>query len=194
MSRIEFTAGRWIRATFVGWVLGVFLILLFSSILDAAGIEHMQFYLGLGMGGGVGLAQYWMFRKVIELNTRWVWASVFGMGIPFFVFDLMLQESTSVKLILSVVSGGFFTGILQFFLLRKNSLNAALWITGSLLGWALAAMTALLIDYTMTIRSSGAANLLLAFLNLLIILSGGCILGTVTGLALRKILTTSKVP
>lgn len=183
----SFTIGRWTNATFIGWLLGVFLILLLSSILDAAGIQHMQFYLGIGMGAGVGFAQWWMTRKMLELDTRWIWASLFGMGGSFIFFDFFFSENASTKLISSVLLGAFATGLLQYLLLRKKSARAQLWIIGCFIGWSLAVIMVRTIDYTMTIKAAGYLNLLVALLNLLIILSGGLILGFVTGITFRKI-------
>jgi hypothetical protein len=190
LNKKSFSVGRWSKATFIGWLLGVFLILLLSSLLDAAGIEHMQFYLGVGMGAGVGLSQWWFFRNFINLKSSWIWASLFGMGLPFIILDEMRTDAIANKLIFGVAFGGLTTGFIQFMILRKQSATAYLWIIACVIGWTLAGLTMLVIDYTMTIKTTGSVNLLLALLNLLIILSGGLILGVCTGITLRKILST----
>ena len=190
LSKIKVSVGRWTKATFIGWLLGVFLILLLSSILDAAGIEHMQFYLGVGMGTGVGLSQWWFFRNFIKLKANWIWASLFGMGLPFIILDVMRTDAIANKLIFGVALGGITTGFFQFMILKKQSTTAWLWIIGCVIGWTLAGLTMLVIDYTMTINATGSVNLLLALLNLLIILSGGLILGVCNGITMRKILST----
>lgn len=190
LSKKNFSVGRWTKATFIGWLLGVFLILSLSSALDAAGIEHMQFYLGVGMGAGVGLSQWFFFRSFLKLNSSWIFASLFGLGLPFLILDVIGKDFIINKLILGVAFGGLTAGFFQFMILRKQSATAYLWIIGSVIAWTLAALTMLVIDYTMTLKTSGSANLLLALLNLLIILSGGLILGVCTGITLRKILST----
>lgn len=68
MTGTSFTVVRWVTFTFWGWLLGVAFILLVSSLLGAMGIEDMQFYLGVGMGAGVGFTQWFVLRKFITIQ------------------------------------------------------------------------------------------------------------------------------
>lgn len=179
--------GRWIRATFRGWVLGVALIVLLSSALDAVGIGHLQFYIGVAMGAAVGLTQWLLLRKYKAVSGAWLWFSLAGMSVPFLIVDLLLPATVSWKLALSVVLGGADAGFLQFLILKRYARKAWIWGPGACAGWTLAALTVLLINYTMTIKAAGSVNLVLALLNLLLILAGGIILGVVTGNVLKKI-------
>ena len=190
MNRIaekQFTVKRWILATFGGWFLGVILILMLSGVLDSAGIEGMQFYLGLGMGSGVGLVQWFSLRKMVAVSYFWILYSALGMGIPFIIFDLIPGGTISYKLPLSISLGALTVGLLQFTILKKYSAKAYLWIFGSFIGWILSVATVFIIDYTMAIKVSGYMNLVMALINLLLILAGGIVLGIISGITLKKI-------
>jgi hypothetical protein len=182
------TIGSWIKATFWGWLLGVVLILLLSSILDSIGIEHMQFYLGVGMGAGVGFAQWLVLKKVSSIGFNWVWFSIIGMGIPFIIFDWMPSGIITHKLPPSVALGALTVGILQSILLKRQSPKAYLWIAGCSIGWILGVAIVFTIDYTMQLKPFIASNLILALINLLLILSCGIVLGATTALTMKKIL------
>lgn len=183
-----FTVRRWTKVTFWGWLLGVVFILMISSFLDSIGIEGMQFYLGVGMGAGVGLTQWLSLKKYIEINTNWIWFSVFGMGIPFIIIDYIPSEVIPHKLPFSIPLGAITAGFLQYLLLKKHSAKANLWIAGSFVGWSLGVTTVFIIDYTNYIKSLIPFNLVIALINLLLILAGGIILGVITGKTLKKIL------
>ncbi len=155
-------------------MLGVVLILMLSSFLDSIGIEHMQFYLGIGMGAGVGLAQ---------------WFSIIGMGIPFIIMDYLLPNLLEYKIPIAMASGSLCVGWLQSRLLKSPS-STKLWTIASFLGWTAGGLTVLLINYTMRLQpnASRIIILLLAVVNLVLILSGGIVLGVITGKAWKKIL------
>jgi hypothetical protein len=187
-SEKQFTVARWTKATFWGWLIGVVFILMLSSFLGSIGIEDMQFYLGVGMGAGVGLAQWWMLRKYVPITQNWIWLSVIGMSAPFAIIDLIPSVETPLKLALSVALGALTVGALQYLLLKKHLTKASLWFWACFIGWTLAVLATKIIDYTMLIRVTGYMNLVLAFLNLFIILAGGVILGVISGIALKKML------
>ena len=184
----QFTVARWTKATFWGWLIGVVFILMLSSFLGSIGIEDMQFYLGVGMGAGVGLAQWWMLKKYVPITQNWIWLSVIGMSIPFAIIDLIPSVESPLKLALSVALGALTVGALQYLLLKKHLTKASLWFWACFVGWTLAVLATKIIDYTVLIKVSGYMNLVLAFLNLLLILSGGVILGVISGIALKKML------
>lgn len=181
-----FTIALWTRATFWGWLMGVALIIILSSLLDAVGIEGMQFYIGVGMGAGVGISQWMLVRKFHPAGTAWIWASLAGMGVPFIIFDVLIDEEITYKLPLCIASGGLLTGWLQYNLLKKITANARPWVAACFSGWLLAGLLVLTIDYVMAIKGEGWLNLALALLNLIIILAGGVVLGRITGYALKR--------
>lgn len=186
-TRKNLTIVRWTTSTFWGWLLGIVLIVGLSSLLDSMGIEDMQFYVGLGMGAGVGYAQWLLLRKHIPMSKNWIWFSAAGMGIPFIILDLLLTKSFTYKMPLGVVLGAILVGFLQFRLLKRHSEKANLWIWSSIAGWTLGVLAVLTIDYTKQLPPYLSSNLLLALINLLLILLGGIILGVITGIALKKI-------
>jgi len=187
MSQFLITTKKWIKATFWGWLLGVVLLIFLSSILDALGIEHMQFYIGISMGAGVGFAQWRLLKKYMAMSAQWCYFAMLGMGLPFLLFDFLLNYSSAFKLPLSVAIGGLLVGILQFRFLKGSIANAAVWIYASVIGWTLAALTTLLINYTMQFKVTGYLNLVLALLNLGLILAGGLVLGWSTAWVIKRI-------
>ena len=184
----QFSVNRWTKATLWGWVIGIALILIISSFLDSIRIEHTQFYLGIGMGTGVGLVQWFLLRKFIPVSINWLLFSIIGMAIPFIIFDLIPNETITQKLPFSIPIGALLVGFLQYTILKKHSLKAILWIIGSLLGWVLGVLTVFTIDYTNNLKSVITSNLALAALNLLLMLAGGIVLGIISGNTMKKIL------
>jgi hypothetical protein len=188
MAAKKITVASWTKTTFWGWILGVIFILLLSSFLDSIGIEHMQFYLGVGMGAGVGFTQWLLLKKNTAVkNKNWIWFSILGMGIPFVILDLILKSNPGYKLILGIAFGAFALGLLQYTILKNYSSKAGIWIFGCFAGWSLAVLTTFSINYTMRLSSFFSA-LTLASINLVLILVGGVVLGIVTGIALKKII------
>lgn len=73
--------------------MGIILILVLSGFLDSIGIEKFQFYVGVGMGAGVGFMQWIMIRNISEIKLEWLWTSILGLGIPFLFLDFWSQYS-----------------------------------------------------------------------------------------------------
>lgn len=176
----------WTQATFWGWLMGVFLILLLSSILDAMGIQHMQFYLGVGMGTGVGFMQWQLLRNSHKMKISWLLSSVIGMGIPFLLVDLFPQEIIAHKIATGISLGAITTSVIQYYLLKEHIPQAILWIPYNFTGWTMGVLTVFTIDYTIKLKPILSNNLILALINLALILAGGVILGLVTGLIWKK--------
>jgi len=188
MTGTPFTIGRWVTFTFWGWLLGVAFILALSSLLGTLGIEDMQFYLGVGMGAGVGFTQWLVLRKHIAISKNWIWTSCLGMGIPMIILDLLLSGTMAYKLPLSIVPGSITAGILQYLILKTHGQKSHLWILSSVIGWCVAVATVFTIDYTNALKPIISSNLVLAFINLVLILAGGVVLGIITGISMKKIL------
>ncbi|MBI3234462.1 MAG: hypothetical protein HYZ42_10565 [Bacteroidetes bacterium] len=184
----HFSVNQWTKVTFWGWVLGIALVLIISSFLGSIGIEHSQFYLGVGMGAGVGFVQWMYLKKITQVSLNWVWFSIIGMGIPFVVLDFISSEVIAHKLPISITFGALTVGFLQYLILRKYSSKANLWILGSFIGWALGVLTVFIINYTNNLKSVIPSNLVLAALNLLLMFAGGIILGIITGITIKIIL------
>ena len=108
----HFTITKWTKASFAGWLLGIVVILMLSSLLDAVGIEHMQFYLGVGMGAGVGVIQWLYLRKIIPIGKTWIWYSIIGLGTPFVALDLIPNRLLPNKLPIAISMGSLAVGFL----------------------------------------------------------------------------------
>lgn len=181
--------GAWMKYTFYGWFLGVVLILVLSSALDAMGIEGMQFYLGLGMGGGIGTLQWLLLKKHGGIGLKWIGYLVLGLTLPFLVVDVFLTSIVPYKLGTCLVFGALLSGGLQTFVLREVSPKANIWLVYAFSGWMLALGSILAIDYT-SLMSFYLNNLVIALINLFLILAAGVLLGAVTGIGMNKILDT----
>lgn len=181
----------WIQASFRGWLLGFVLVLAGSISLEAVGIEHAQFMVGVGMGAGVGLGQA---RAAIWLEERWRWAlaSTLGMGGAFVVFELLVlfgvEFGSLQRMLLSVGCGALLTGLLQARVLRERVRieGAAWWILASAIGWLAACGVAM--SGTTLSELLGAGRWLSFAISLGAILGGGPVLGALTGLALKRLL------
>ncbi len=193
MPEKNFPRKSWTLACFWGWLAGIVLILLFSGIVEALGTDDLQFHIGLLMGIGVGFTQWLWLKKRFNASSVWLLSSAAGMTVPFLLTDFFRPAPASVTLPLSVIAGGLFTGWLQSRLLKTYSSLASAWIICSFMAWTLAACCVLLVNCTMALKATGLFTLLLAFLNLLLILSGGWILGLVSGRVLQKILSETSV-
>jgi hypothetical protein len=187
----NFSVSKWTKFTFLGWFVGIFLLIGLSAFLDSIGIEKFQFYIGVGLGAGVGFFQWRLLKKNFNMNHEWFWSSVLGMGIPFLIFDLASKFSAiqlgDFYLPLSTCSGAILISVLQFSILKNYSQHATRWIFGCTAGWILAAATVLSIDYLKNIIHNNWVGF---FVNITMILGGGVVLGLVTGKVLISILKT----
>ncbi len=172
---------RWVKATFVGWVVGFVLVVVLAMAWGTLGMGESQFMIGVGMGAGVGYAQGRVLQGRLGTAWRWTWASVLGLGLPFLASDLAsaLWLWFPYSLPGAVLIGGVLVGVLQLRILRPHSDRANWWVLASVVGWTLAAGTAVFINV------SGPWGALVA---LATILFGGVVLGGVTGWALVRIL------
>lgn len=168
---------RWMRSTFFGYLIGFVLILIGSMLGDLAGSEGpgSDFVIGIGMGLGVGYMQGRVLRQWLGVNSRWMWASVIGMGAPLVAEDIIAALWSEFGDLhtaeLDIMICGLLTGILQRQILREHSEKANWWIPISLVGWTLAAWVA---SITVVGEWDG-------LINLGAILSGGVIIGVVGG-------------
>lgn len=189
----ELSNTKWIKATAIGWLSGIILVLLLAMVFEGMGIHSMQFFMGIGMGAGVGFMQWHVLRKILAINKNWILAAVTGMSVPFLLFDL-LQIFAGVKLgpdyiLYSVSIAALLTGILQSLILKKFTPAANLWVAANIMGWIAATLTFLSINYTKQVFSN---NLVIFFVNIAVMLAGGFVFGFITWMFLKKILPIQK--
>jgi hypothetical protein len=182
---------RWVRATFLGWILGVLLILVGAIVGDLLGAEgEGQTIVGIAMGAGVGYAQARMLRTWQLSTLHWTVASTVGMGVPFIVTDVLAvvwRDSTFTlgTLLLNVVIGGLLVGLLQQRALSSKSDNTAWWVPTCIAGWTLVALGLGLFSEVARVLPG---RWLGAIVNIAAIASGGIVLGLITGGPLARIL------
>lgn len=175
---------QWVRATWVGWVLGIPLIAGLALMGEAVGIGGIQVLVGLGMGAGVGLMQGRVIRAVLHRFAPWFWSCFVGLGLIFLAVDIakLAQRNFPYYPYSCVALGGLITGIWQAVLLRPHVRKPGWWIAGSVLGWSLAAGLVGVADALFRSRSINGAAGLVAYFGSLV--GGGLLLGIVTGAVL----------
>ena len=184
-EQVGFNLKKWVLFNFFGWFLGVTLIMAISPALEFFGIKHQQFAVGTGMGLGIGLVQWFLLRTSIPLKFSWVWVSVFGMTLPFVVLE-QIGGLTGIQILFSAVSiGAVIIGYVHYALLKNHVSKAILWLPASAIGWMAALIAVKALDFTYVLSAS---NLVLFFVNLGLILSGGLLLGLSSGIALKTML------
>ena len=157
---------RWVIATWLGWVLGIPIIVALALTGEAVGIGGAQVIVGVGMGTGIGLTQGRAMRRLLEKSTPWFWSCAVGLGVPFLAVDIAkaLGRPLDYWLGACVALGGLIVGVWQASILRSSRQGTAWWVVGSVVGWSLAgAMSAVADTLTrsQSLRGIGGA---LAFL------------------------------
>lgn len=183
----DITMSRWVRATWLGWLLGVPMVILLALVGEAVGIGGAQFIVGAGIGIGVGWLQGRAIRPLLGAAWPWVWSCAVGLALPFLVTDLatLMERPVEFSLSRAVAAGGLLVGIWQALLLHRRVRGTGWWVFASALGWTLAAAAAAVADLVSQrhlLRGLGGALVYLALVAL-----GGGVLGAVTGAALVRL-------
>jgi hypothetical protein len=178
---------RWIRATWLGFVLGVPFIAVLALLGEAIGIGGAQGLVGAGLGLGVGFLQARALHGVLDRRGRWIWSSVVGLAVPFLAIDLARLAGWTLPyfLLICIALGGLIAGGWQAAILRTRFQGTAVWILASTGGWALAGALALYADSLSASRALRGGWGALAYLGMISI--GGLAVGLVTGVALVSI-------
>jgi len=183
----NFPTKKWLTYNFFGWFLGILLVLVLSSLFDAIGIEDVQFFIALGVGLGVGIAQWLVLKNIINIKTTWITVTIIGLTIPFLIVDTLryfeLLNLKSLFIPVCVGIGSLLIGFLQSKLLKNYNIRMYRWIVISFLSWILIALAVYSVEYTYLISK----NVWFGFVtNLSLLLSGGIILGIITGKHLER--------
>lgn len=182
----QLTAGRWIRATWGGWLLGVPFIVVFALAGELVGIGGAQWLVGAGMGAGLGLLQARALQGTIGRPSTWFWSCVGGLTAPFLAIDLanLAGRAFPWSVYAAIAAAGLLAGGLQARLLRPYLDGARAWVAASVAGWALAGGAVALADLLQRERSLRGLAGAVAFLGT--VAMGGLLLGLVTGVALER--------
>jgi len=181
----------WIRITFLGWLLGIVLVVAIALVGEVVGVRGSQISVGLGMGLGVGIAQERALRPLLGPSQLWRWASAMGLAIPFLVVDLARMSGRPIpySLYVAIVAAGLTAGGAQAYLLRPRGIAPGSWIGASCAGWIAASLMAALADsFTAWSPVRGLAGALL-YLGLVCV--GGLLLGAATSVPLRRFAATT---
>jgi hypothetical protein len=138
------------------------------------------------MGFSISFTQWLFLRKILGLSFFWVLISTFLMGGGMFLAEWLNLVEVSYQLPLAVLFGSLSLSIGQAFYLKLSGAIALRWITSNLSAWLLSALAVYLINYTMLMKNNDF-NLIIAFINLLLILSGGVFHGILTFYPMKKI-------
>jgi hypothetical protein len=106
---------RWIRATWVGWLAGIPLVILFALSGEALGIGGAQALVGAGMGAGVGVMQGRALRPILGRAAPWTWSCVIGLTLAFLLADGLraIGRESPYAVQLAVAFGGIVAGFRQ---------------------------------------------------------------------------------
>ena len=163
-SGARIPARTWVRATALGWLLGIPCIVLLALAGETVGIGGKQGLVGLGMGLAVGLMQGRAIRPILGAALPWMLATGAGFALPFLLSDLAAYREWPLEYSLPwcVAIGGGIAGLLQALLLRQRRRGVTPWGAASLLGWSLAGAMAHVADSLVGNASArGAAGALL---------------------------------
>lgn len=178
---------RWVRATFLGWVLGVPVIILLALLGEMVGIGGAQVLVGAGMGAGVGLMQLPLIGAFLPRRAPWFWSSAIGLSLPFLVGDVSkaLGRDLPYSLYVCVAVGGLIVGVWQAYLLRARFRALHWWVLSSLIGWSGASTAAAWADQLP--KQGAISGVLGLLLYLLVLTAGGLVLGFCTGTTLIRL-------
>ncbi len=180
------TGLQWTLSTFLGWLVGIVMIVVLSGVLESIGIEGFQFYVGVGMGAGVGLMQWFRLRR-FGIGIVWVWSSLCGFGAAFLIYDLNVRYSGfplgSLLIPVCVLVGAVAASYMQVRGAQAPRVVARQWLVRNTLGWILAALMVSGVAYTRTLSTH---VMVVFFVNLLLILLGGVVLGVITAPTIMK--------
>lgn len=176
----------WLRATSLGWLLGIPAVVVLALLGEALRIGGSQVLVGMGMGAGVGILQARALRGLLASRAPWIATTIGGLAAPFLLSDVSRLASWNLpySLPVAVAAGGTLVGLLQWRVLRGTLARAAWWIPASAAGWSLAGVTSSLADSVVRGRAIRGVPGALAYLA--IAASGGLVLGAVTGLATTR--------
>lgn len=169
----------WLLANFLGWTIGVMLIIALSGILDQFGLEGYQFYVGLGMGFAVATTHAPFLDRDFRGKIIFALKGSIGMMTPFLIADLFFPNAHELKLFICVLLGSFSFALLTFKKTQEYDKASRHLFTYSI-AWILSSMPIFLIGLTMQIPSDNSGKLFIAILNLMLILIGGVIMGFTT--------------
>jgi len=172
-----------VRGSFLGWILanilgvaalGVLIVIL-PFLTTIPGMVASTLIIGLP----IGLAQWIAIRRLAPISILWIFTISIGLLLALGILralptgDLVDDESIAV-LTGGFAVMGFTTGLVQWFLLRRQFTRSLVWLLGSTVGISLGSVLVLATDL---VNKSGIISIILVLL----------LYATATGLALEWI-------
>ncbi|MCU0648676.1 MAG: hypothetical protein MUF00_11810, partial [Gemmatimonadaceae bacterium] len=179
----------WIRATVLGWIVGVPVIVLLVALAERFGQHRLNTPIGAGMGLTVGVFQSRVIRARLGGASPWFWSCVVGLASPFLATDIARAVGVDVpySLYAAVICGGLVVGVWQGALLRSSLGRGTSWVAASVIGWALASGAVALADFFVRATSLRGVPGALVYLGLVAL--GGVLLAVSSGFVLVRLLT-----
>lgn len=186
----------WLRATMLGWILGVPAIIALAGIAEAVGQHALHVPVGAGMGLAIGACQARVITAHLGHGSPWFWSSLVGLAAPFLTADIARMAGLTMpySLYAFMVAGGLVVGLWQALLLRRVTDRPFAWVIASVLGWLLASGAVALADLLFRVRALAGIPGAIAYLGL--VAGGGVVLALVTSGVLAGLLgdRTDRVP
>ncbi len=184
------TLKRWVWFTALGWLTGFACTMLIIFLFEALHIGN-QSMIGIGMGAGVGLIQALLLKRYQLSGKHWFWSTFIGMSVPYLLYDLVsLFISMRPETILPIATalGGLLAGTLQYYtVLKPHPGSSRYWILLTAVGWLLAHGFLLFLFANEKLKQLEVPVILILVFAISCILSGGPILGLITGKSMVKV-------
>ena len=172
-----------VRGSFLGWILANILgvaalgalIVILPFLTTIPGMVISTLIIGLP----IGLAQWIAIRRLAPISILWIFTISIGLLLALGILralptgELVDDESIAV-LTAGFAVMGFTTGLIQWFLLRRQFTKSLVWLLGSTVGIGLGSVLVLATDL---VNKSGIISIILVLL----------LYATATGLALEWI-------
>jgi hypothetical protein len=173
------------RGSFLGWILANLLgvaalgalIVILPFLTTIPGMVASALIIGLP----IGLAQWIAIRRVAPISILWIFTISIGLLLALVILRAVpnsMGELVDDESIAALTAGfafmGFTTGLIQWFLLRRQFTKSLVWLLGSTVGISLGSVLVLALDL---IDQSGIISIILVLL----------LYATATGLALEWI-------
>jgi len=129
----------WLLANILGFgALGAS-ILVFPSILGKAGFYITTFILAIP----IGLAQWIALRRTLQTSILWILTISVGIPLSFLILGAIpaglgfeADDDSLIAMTSMLLVVGLTIGLLQWLILRKHLVRAAIWLLGSAIGVA----------------------------------------------------------
>lgn len=188
-------------ALIFSFIISFFVVILlaefvFGISVDEWGSPFEQIVINLAAGSvigfGIGITQYRILRKIVEISSFWIYSVAIGFILVELIIGIILwemeinrgelnfMEGNSLAHTLILVVTGLLIGLIQIPLLRKHFKRVAYWVGASTVAWGLSVMIT-------AIGQQSEVALLLTFI------LGALFYGAITGATLTWILKPKKM-